>query len=207
MVEKWLVYKDNRAKGTTGCLWEISNYGRVRKNGILLTFKPGNYYIQCAGNYLHRIVTELFIGEIKEGYEVEHIDCNKHNNAISNLRIVTHKDNCGNIITRERISTGNKKYYETHPGTNTGKHLIAWNKGLTKENDERVAKCAESRLGIEPWNKGKDLGDDWSWNRGQTKETNNSLKQAGQKISQLFKGRKKDVWFDDEGKKHWKWAE
>jgi len=44
---------------------------------------------------IHRLVVEAFIGEIKEGYEVNHIDGIRNNNLVTNLEIVTPKDNCG----------------------------------------------------------------------------------------------------------------
>lgn len=208
IIEEWKIIKDTSSV-PNGALWEVSNLGRVKKNNELLTFKEGNYYIQICGDYLHRWIVKAFIGDIPKGYQIDHIDNNKHNNEVSNLKIVTHKENMNNPITVEVHKNCSLEYYKTHEnprkGKKTNKH--SWNYGLTKETDERVNKGANSRIGVEPWNKGKDLGDEWSWNRGQTKETNESLKRAGDKISKLFKDRKKNVWFDDEGNKHWKYVD
>lgn len=44
--------------------------------------------------YLHRIVWETYMGEIPEGYEVDHIDGNPHNCSLDNLQVVTHRENC-----------------------------------------------------------------------------------------------------------------
>jgi len=41
----------------------------------------------------HRLVYETFVGKIQSGYEIDHIDLDKHNNNLSNLRMVTHSDN------------------------------------------------------------------------------------------------------------------
>lgn len=58
--------------------------------------------------YLHRLLWEAFIGEIPEGYEIDHIDGNPSNNVLQNLRIVTHKENMNNPNTIKRFSESNK---------------------------------------------------------------------------------------------------
>jgi hypothetical protein len=41
----------------------------------------------------HRLIYQTFIGKIPNGLEVDHIDHNRHNNSINNLRLVTHSQN------------------------------------------------------------------------------------------------------------------
>ena len=41
----------------------------------------------------HRLVWETFNGKIPTNLELDHIDGNKHNNKLSNLRLVTHSEN------------------------------------------------------------------------------------------------------------------
>lgn len=46
--------------------------------------------------YAHRLVAQFFLNngqEIKKGYEVNHKDCNKFNNAVNNLEIITSQQN------------------------------------------------------------------------------------------------------------------
>jgi hypothetical protein len=43
--------------------------------------------------YLHRVVYELAHGTIPAGLHIDHIDGNKSNNLLSNLRLVTHQEN------------------------------------------------------------------------------------------------------------------
>jgi 5-methylcytosine-specific restriction endonuclease McrA len=58
----------------------------------------------------------------------------------------------------------------------------AWNKGLTKETDERVKKCAANMK------KTKTKGFYEAWNKGLTKETDERVKQYGKKGSKSKKG-------------------
>jgi hypothetical protein len=50
----------------------------------------------------HRLVYEAFGGKIGEGREIDHIDGNKHNNDITNLRVVTRSQNMLAMHERKR---------------------------------------------------------------------------------------------------------
>lgn len=43
--------------------------------------------------YIHRIIAKLFVPNIRNVDEVNHLDCNRHNNAASNLEWVTREEN------------------------------------------------------------------------------------------------------------------
>lgn len=83
---------------------------------------------------------------------------------------------------------------EKHPMF--GKHLIPWNKGLTKENDARIRKNGENggktkRLRystgeIEPWNKGIKIDKELYPNIGHLKPHTDEMKK---KMSAEFRGR------------------
>lgn len=93
--------------------YEVSNLGRFRTlehispkgnkihtRIITLTNKTGWYLsyqiIDNDGNKktyrIHRLVYEAFKGEIPKGYNIHHIDGNKQNNNLSNLRLLTAKE-------------------------------------------------------------------------------------------------------------------
>lgn len=101
-------------------LYEISNLGRVRsldrvivdKKGVHQHFKgqfitpfltKGGYYeVMLSKNkvrrvfLLHRLVATHFLGECPEGCEVDHINRDKTDNRLENLRYVSHVENCVN---------------------------------------------------------------------------------------------------------------
>ena len=54
--------------------------------------KRGKLY----GKYIHRLVAEYFIPNPNGYKEVDHIDRNRQNNYVENLRWVTHKENMKN---------------------------------------------------------------------------------------------------------------
>ena len=55
---------------------------------VSLTFNGKNSHY-----YLHRLIWIWHYGNIPTGYEVDHIDLNKSNNKIENLRLITHYEN------------------------------------------------------------------------------------------------------------------
>ena len=106
-------------------LYQVSNQGRVRSldrevirnngikqkiNGCILTpYKNDDGYL-CINLYnkgkrkeykIHRLVAINFVEGWFEGAEVDHIDTDRQNNAWTNLKWVTHKDNCNNETTKE----------------------------------------------------------------------------------------------------------
>lgn len=123
MIEEWKVYKDTRidtwGRRNRGFLWEISNLGRVRRDGIIYNCKlTKSGYCRCAVGLIHRIVAELYIGEIPKGYVIDHIDGNKLNNNVNNLRICTQKENVLNEISYNRLVNGIRKSWNNgriHP--------------------------------------------------------------------------------------------
>lgn len=99
-------------------LYEVSDYGTVRsldyqgKKRIkyLRNIKAPDGYerinLYRDGKMkrllVHRLVYEAFVGEIPEGYEIDHINTIRDDNRLSNLRVVTRKGNMANQITAER---------------------------------------------------------------------------------------------------------
>ena len=96
--EIWKFYKDTRNVtgngGIKGFVYEVSNYGRVKANGVIIDLKDridfGQHYS------LYRAVAELFVPNPENKPFVDHIDTDRNNNKADNLRWVTAKENCLN---------------------------------------------------------------------------------------------------------------
>ena len=74
---------------------QISNFGNMRKKvkGSWIPFTPtlDGGYLRYSGQFIHRTVARLFIGNIVN-MDVHHIDENKLNNHFLNLQIISHRE-------------------------------------------------------------------------------------------------------------------
>lgn len=108
--------------------YEVSNYGRVRSKDMIVNgrlkdchkikgriLKPCNdregykNVVLCINQQrktfrLHRLVAIAFIPNPENMPEIDHIDANRSNNNVDNLRWSTRKTNSNNPITRKRVS-------------------------------------------------------------------------------------------------------
>lgn len=109
--EKWEFYKN----------YLVSNYGRVRhaiKNNLL---KPsltcGYYKVRLSNNGLvedfmvHKLVWQLFSNQPMpaEGYTIDHIDGNKLNNHINNLRVVSWSEDVNASLYETKTNASTKQ--------------------------------------------------------------------------------------------------
>ena len=119
------IWKD--IKGFEG-LYQASNLGRIKslerfrkgKNGSLVSVKEkilkpklshnGYYQVALFKNsirkfyLIHRLVFEAFNSTIPEGMQVNHINEIKTDNSLSNLNLMTPKENCNFGTRNERCS-------------------------------------------------------------------------------------------------------
>ena len=101
---KYDVYSDGRIWSYSRNKWLKPS---TRKDGYQIVFlydnegKPKTYY-------LHRVVYESVTGSpIPKGYEINHISENKTENSITNLELVSHKQNINYGTRNERIAKSN----------------------------------------------------------------------------------------------------
>ena len=99
--------------------YSISNEGRVKKDStgqIMVQSKNGGYCRITISRHVHRLVAEAFIEkpEDKEKCWVDHIDGNRANNNVDNLRWVTPSENALSYGYHSRIKNKRRKVLATH---------------------------------------------------------------------------------------------
>ena len=99
----------------------ISNFGNIKHDNNFLkkcihsngyeqvNIRIGNKYVT---KLIHRLVAVAFIPNPDNKPCVDHIDGNKRNNYVSNLRWVTPVENANNIITKKRSIENRKSHNE-----------------------------------------------------------------------------------------------
>jgi len=104
--------------------YEISNLGNVKNkttNKLLTPYlhNAGYYKIDLCKNgkkkkyYIHRLIAKAFIPNPYNLAEIDHIDRNKSNNSINNLRWITHTNNAYNINKKKNSNSKYRNvYYE-----------------------------------------------------------------------------------------------
>ena len=96
---KYLVSADGRVKTQTG---------RETKQYL---DRYGYFYVTLGNkkHKVHRLVASAFLGDVN-GMEVDHIDTDRKNNSVDNLRIVTRKENANNPRSILNLKKNADKY-------------------------------------------------------------------------------------------------
>lgn len=102
------------------------NVGHVHHMGYRLIQHDGRL------QFVHRLIWEFVHGPIPIGFFVDHINCDKLDNRISNLRLVTRKQNM------ENQSTGRKNNTSGFRGVFFNKKSGNWRASITS-NKKNVA--------------------------------------------------------------------
>ena len=100
-------------------------------------------YKQCKHNgkqtYVHRVVWEQAHGPIPKGMVIDHINGDRHDNRLENLRLVTRQQNQMNMKRHSDSSTGLKGCYMSK-GSFVGRIMT---KGKTTQKSfDNIMDCA-----------------------------------------------------------------
>lgn len=109
-----------------------SDYKHAYFNGETFTKdEKTGYYLSTqnhlyVGRRLHRVVWEYYNCEIPKGYHVHHIDHNKGNNDISNLRLLTAEQHI--TVHKDELTEDEKNWYRANLDTKARPKAKEWHK-------------------------------------------------------------------------------
>ena len=97
--------------------YQVSNLGRVRRNGKILKNQIDRYGYHRIwlreGNKrkfktVHSVVAEAFIGPRPDGAEIAHINEDKSNNSVANISYVTPSENRHHSVVNGTVAAGER---------------------------------------------------------------------------------------------------
>lgn len=99
--------------------YSVSNKGRIKKDStgqIMVLSKNGGYCRIAITKHVHRLVANAFLEKPEESEKcwVDHIDGNRSNNDVSNLRWVTPSENVLAYGYKSRIQNKKRPVKATH---------------------------------------------------------------------------------------------
>lgn len=99
--------------------YSVSNQGRIRKDStgqIMVLSKNGGYCRITITKHVHRLVANAFLEKPDDKAKcwVDHIDGNRSNNDVSNLRWVTPSENALSYGYHSRIKNRKRQVRATH---------------------------------------------------------------------------------------------
>lgn len=123
--------------------YSVSNKGRIRKDctGQIMAVRENNGYLRfTVTKHIHRLVAEAFIEKPDDSKcWVDHIDGNRSNNSVENLRWVTPSENCMAYGYQSRIENRKKKI----KATNLNGETIIFN---SRQEASEYFNCSDSEI-------------------------------------------------------------
>jgi hypothetical protein len=95
---------------------------------------------------IHRLMVKSFYGDLREGETVNHIDCNKTNNKIENLEILSQYENMQHAKRNRRFRSGENSPFSKITEKDVLDILEHHKNGLTGVHISRLYKISESMV-------------------------------------------------------------
>lgn len=114
-------YARGHSKRLTVAKGDVAGY--IRKDGYAVV----KLFVQQYK--VHRIIWELHNGSLADGELIDHIDGNKSNNSIQNLRIVTNSENVKNKTKYKSNSTGVTGIHVNEKSPGSFYYVATWREG------------------------------------------------------------------------------
>ena len=114
--------------------YQASNFGRVKNKKTKLVLKyenkingAGYYSLNLSGKdvMVHRAVASAFLGFIPSGKTVNHKNCNKLDNRIENLELLTPKQQIAHAKKSGRFNAWAKEMSKRSSGINNPKNKLS----------------------------------------------------------------------------------
>jgi hypothetical protein len=129
--EEWFEYR----KGEL--YWKkVVQHSRIKVGTIAGNYDSSGYrQVQFKGKkyMVHRIIWEMLKNKIPDNYTIDHINLNKSDNHIENLRLATHAENCRNRKLRSDSTSQFKG--------------VSWNKKANKYQSSITLDGTQNHLG------------------------------------------------------------
>lgn len=110
--KEWFYYDPS---SPSGLRWKKDvKFGTIKAGSQAGTMtNPGYWQLKFKGNFYmaHRVIWELHHGSIPDSLHLDHIDRDKANNKIENLRIASNSQNGANKVLQSNNVTGAKGVY------------------------------------------------------------------------------------------------
>lgn len=150
--EVFKIYKETYSRRWGHRVYEVSNLGRVKCNGVIIEPKKHNGYYIVGHDFVHRMIAETFVENPENKPFVDHINANRTDNRACNLRWVTQTENNRNPLTRKHIAEAmrgkvlsaecKRKMSETRKGRSLSEEhkrkISEGNKGRIKTEEHRA---------------------------------------------------------------------
>lgn len=133
--------------------YEVSNFGNIKTLTTNTLLKPASNHRylfvrlgkNCKKIYVHRVVWEAFNGPIPEEMQINHIDENKLNNSLSNLSLVTPRENMNWGSLPQKCAKPILQYDKN------GNFIKEWTSGMCIQRElgfaqSHISRCAKGKM-------------------------------------------------------------